>query len=78
MDYYKTALDYIVAGEYPYHYLIGIKYRTGLNPDCRNYIYTSFSKAAIYCGAVMLIKSDGRKVTAVDTNNSNGQSVDED
>lgn len=72
MDYFKTALDYMVAGEYPYHYLIGIRYRTGLFPDYRNYIYTSVSKASIYCGAIVLIKADRRKVDAIDENNSRG------
>ena len=75
MDYYKSALDYKVEGEYPYHYLIGIKYRTGLLPDSRNYIYTSVSKASIYCGAIVLIKEDGRIVRAVDKYNSRGASI---
>lgn len=77
MDYFKTALDYIVAGEYPYHYLIGIRYRAGLLPDYRNYIYTSVSKASIYCGAVVLIKKDGRRVDAIDENNSRGSRREE-
>lgn len=76
MDYYKSALAYKVEGEYPYHYLIGIKYRTGLTPDCRNYVYTSVSKASIYCGAIVLIKKDGRIVRAVDKYNSRGVSID--
>lgn len=69
MDYFKTALDYKVMGEYPYHYLIGIKYKTGLLPDSRNYIYTSVSKASIYCGAIVLIKANGRIVEAIDESN---------
>lgn len=70
MDYFKTALDYIVVGEYPFHYQVGVKYRTGLLPDSRNYIYTSVSKASIYCGAIVLIKANGRRVEAIDENNS--------
>jgi len=76
IEYFKNALDYKVEGEYPYHYLIGIKYRTGLTPDCRNYVYTSVSKASIYCGAVMLIKNDGRRVQAVDESNYYGRKTD--
>lgn len=76
MEYFKSALDYKVEGEYPYHYLIGIKYRTGLTPDCRNYVYTSVSKASIYCGAVMLIKENGRRVQAVDPLNYYGRMID--
>ena len=29
LDYFKNAYDYEVNGEYPYLYLIRIKYRTG-------------------------------------------------
>ena len=76
MEYFKSALDYKVEGEYPYHYLIGIKYRSGLTPDSRNYVYTSVSKASIYCGAVMLIKEDGRRVQAVDESNYYGRKTD--
>lgn len=76
MEYFKSALDYKVEGEYPYHYLIGIKYRTGLTPVYRNYIYTSVSKASIYCGAIMLIKEDGRRVQAVDPLNYYSRKTD--
>ena len=76
MEYFKSAIDYKVEGEYPYHYLIGIKYRTGLIPDSRNYVYTSISKASIYCGAVMLIKEDGRRGQAVDSLNYYGRRID--
>lgn len=73
MDCFRYALDYKVEGEYPYHYLIGIKYRTGLTPDYRNYVYTSVSKASIYCGAITLIKEDGKRVNAVDESNYYGR-----
>ena len=76
MDYFKTALDYEVVEEYPYHYLIGIKYRDGLISGIRNYVYTSVSKASIYCGAIVLIKKDGSKVKSVDKCNSRGENTD--
>ena len=63
-DYFKTAYDYEVKGEYPYLYLIRIKYRIGSTSDTGDYIYTAVSKASIYCGSVMLIKEDGRRVAA--------------
>ncbi len=62
LDYFKSAYDYIVAGEYTNHYLIAIKYTEGLIPDYRNYTYTSISKADIYCGAAVLIKDDGSSI----------------
>ena len=64
LDYFKTAHDYEVKGEYPYLYLIRIKYRMGSTPDSGDYFYTTVSKASIYCGHVVLIKEDGRRVEA--------------
>lgn len=61
---FEKAFEYKVIGEYPYHYLIGIKYRTGLEPDWRNYISVSVSKASIYCGSIVLIKESGKRVEA--------------
>lgn len=75
MDHFRTSLDYKVVAEYPYHYLIGIKYRTGQHPESRNYVYTSVSKASIYCGAIVLIKADGRRVEAIDKNNIRGRKM---
>lgn len=64
LDYFKNAYDYEVNGEYPYLYLIRIKYRTGSTLASGNYTYTTVSKASIYCGHVVLIKEDGRRVEA--------------
>lgn len=64
LDHFKIAYDYVVLEEYTHHYLIGIKYMSGLVPEGRNYICISISKAAIYCGSVVLIKEDGRRVEA--------------
>ena len=44
--------------------------------DYRNYIYNSVSKASIYCGAIMLIKEDGRRVQAVDPLNYYSRKTD--
>ncbi len=66
MDLFKTALDYEVMGEYPYLYLIGIRYRNDLFPNRRNYIFVSVSKASIYCGTKVLIRADGSRVKAFD------------
>ena len=64
LDYFKTAYDYEVKGEYPRLYLIGIKYRMGSIPDSSDYFYTTVSKASIYCGNLVLIKEDGSRVKA--------------
>ena len=64
LDFFKTAYDYEVKGEYPHLYLIRIKYRMGSIPEAGDYIYTTVSKASIYCGSVILIKEDGRRVEA--------------
>lgn len=62
LEYFKTAYDYKVVGEYTHHYLIAIKYTDGQIPDYRNYIHASISKVAIYCGNVVLVKDDGSRV----------------
>ena len=65
LDYFqKCHLKYEVIEEYPDFYVIGIKYRDGLVPEILNYIFTSISKASIYCRDVKIIKEDGREVKA--------------
>lgn len=64
LDFFTTAYDYEVMGEYPYLYLIRIKYRIGSIPETGDYIYTTVSKGSIFCGSVVLIKEDGRRVEA--------------
>ncbi len=62
LDYFDSAYDHKVVEEYTHHYLIEIKYSSGKVPEYRNYIHTSISKAAIFCGNVTLIKDDGSRV----------------
>ena len=59
LEYFKSAYDYEVKKEYPYLYLIAIRYRTDLVPESRNYTYVTISKVSIYCGDVILAKADG-------------------
>lgn len=64
LDFAKAAYDYEVIEEYTYHYVIKITCKTGFANEKPTYICTSVSKAAIYCGHVVLIKEDGSKVRA--------------
>ncbi len=64
VNFLKTANECAVVAEYPYHYLISVKYSTGLVPEQLNYLYTTISKASIFCGDVAIIKETGEKVTA--------------
>ena len=64
LDFAKAAFDYEVIAEYTYHYLIRVTCLTGFAADKPTCISTSVSKAAIYCGHVVLIKEDGSKVRA--------------
>ena len=66
LEHFLTASDYKVAKEFAHHYLIEITVRTGLIPEWRNKAYTSISKASIYCGNAVLMKTDGSRVTAQD------------
>ena len=68
LEHFNTAYDYEVKGEYPYLYLIKIKYRLGYSNSSDDYIYTTVSKASIYCGSVVLIKEDGKRVDAYQKN----------
>ncbi len=64
LDFAKAAYDYEVIAEHPYHYVIKIQYMAGLATEKPTFICTSVSKAAIYCGHVVLIKEDGSKARA--------------
>ncbi len=65
IGFFKSAYEYVVKEEYPYHYIIGVRYEKNMVPDLRNFIYISVLKASIYCGDIVIIKENGERVTSL-------------